>query len=407
MRSPTPIHAPMATSGKDPVVFLLGTTASGKTSLSIELCQRYGLEVVNCDSMQIWSGIDTLSAAPTPEERAGAPHHLFDILSCQDRHSLETWSVRQWEKEVETVVKAIRSRGHVPLFVGGTFYYAAYLISAGDADSVEASQSFSGDKRKGARDTHRGIRDTAPFPLHVLVLDADTYGTDVQCLGPLQAIGLKELLPAWVQCNSDINAALAAGLTTLSEGERESDRQTLRSLWCRMVSDVLADHVPYTSLSIKGAEGVPPIVSEAGYREAQMGTQAVVAGTLRYAKSQRKWAKRLARMVPSECVTSLSIAEGERERGMEAVRAFLATPPALMQAPPLTRVTCDSSAVTCECGLVVPKVNLDAHKQGRKHRLVMARDQKRARDMEQKELARLRGIEAQKQRERETAGEGA
>lgn len=58
-------------------VVIVGTTAVGKTRLSIDLAERLGGEVVNCDSMQVYAGLDTGTAKVTPEEARGIPHHLL------------------------------------------------------------------------------------------------------------------------------------------------------------------------------------------------------------------------------------------------------------------------------------------------------------------------------------------
>lgn len=70
------------------LVALVGPTAAGKTSASLELAARLGLEVVNADSRQIYRGMDIGTAKPTFTERASLPHHLFDIADPADTYSL-------------------------------------------------------------------------------------------------------------------------------------------------------------------------------------------------------------------------------------------------------------------------------------------------------------------------------
>ncbi|MFN8644807.1 MAG: isopentenyl transferase family protein, partial [Candidatus Binatia bacterium] len=62
------------------VIALVGPTGSGKTRLALELAARLGAEIVNCDSRQIYRGLDIGSAKPSPAERAACPHHLFDVV---------------------------------------------------------------------------------------------------------------------------------------------------------------------------------------------------------------------------------------------------------------------------------------------------------------------------------------
>ena len=66
--------------GKIKIAAITGPTASGKTALAIKLAQRLNGEIISCDSMQIYKGMDIGTAKPTAEELAAAPHHLIDIL---------------------------------------------------------------------------------------------------------------------------------------------------------------------------------------------------------------------------------------------------------------------------------------------------------------------------------------
>ena len=61
------------------ILAIVGPTASGKTALSVELALRLGGEVISCDSMQVYRGMDIGTAKPTVEERCGVVHHLFDV----------------------------------------------------------------------------------------------------------------------------------------------------------------------------------------------------------------------------------------------------------------------------------------------------------------------------------------
>ena len=71
----------MDASYKHPVVAVVGTTATGKTALGVELAKHFSGEVISCDSMQIYKGLDIGTAKVTPEETCGIPHHGVDILT--------------------------------------------------------------------------------------------------------------------------------------------------------------------------------------------------------------------------------------------------------------------------------------------------------------------------------------
>lgn len=97
---------------------IVGATASGKTALSLELARRLGAEILCCDSMQIYRGMDIGTAKPTPQERAAVPHHLFDLVTPDRQYSAADYA----EDALRTVLK-LTARGVLPLFCGGTGLY--------------------------------------------------------------------------------------------------------------------------------------------------------------------------------------------------------------------------------------------------------------------------------------------
>lgn len=99
-------------------ISIMGPTASGKTSLGIELAKSIGGEIISVDSALIYKGMNIGTAKPTIEEQQGVPHHLIDILDPS-----ESYSVADFRKDSLKLVEEIVSRGHVPIFVGGTMLY--------------------------------------------------------------------------------------------------------------------------------------------------------------------------------------------------------------------------------------------------------------------------------------------
>ena len=105
------------------VIAIGGPTASGKTSLAIEVAQRVGGEIVSCDSMQVYRLLDVGTAKPTAEERAAVPHHLIDFLPPEQRYS-----VAEYVRDARAVIADIQSRGRVPVICGGTGLYMRSLL---------------------------------------------------------------------------------------------------------------------------------------------------------------------------------------------------------------------------------------------------------------------------------------
>ena len=109
-----------------PIILILGPTAGGKTSLSIELANRIedGGECIIADSMQVYTGMDIGTAKPTAEEQSQAVHHLIDIADPRD----DGFTVETWLTQANDIIEDIRSRGKWPIVVGGTNLYVQSLL---------------------------------------------------------------------------------------------------------------------------------------------------------------------------------------------------------------------------------------------------------------------------------------
>ena len=100
------------------VIVITGPTAVGKTKLSIELAKRYNGEIINADAVQVYKGLDIGSAKVTEEEKAGIPHHLFDIKEVD-----EEYTIYHYQKDCRKLIKEVQGRGKTPILVGGTGLY--------------------------------------------------------------------------------------------------------------------------------------------------------------------------------------------------------------------------------------------------------------------------------------------
>ena len=116
---------------------ITGPTASGKTALSLGLCEHYSAEIISCDSMQIYKGMDIGTAKATAEERARVPHHLIDFLSPTESYNVETY-----RSEAIDCVRDIFSRGKMPIFVGGTGLYIDSVSRGGAQDAPESDPEY-------------------------------------------------------------------------------------------------------------------------------------------------------------------------------------------------------------------------------------------------------------------------
>lgn len=116
---------------------VVGCTASGKTALAIELAKRLGGEIISCDSMQIYRGMDIGTAKPTAIERACVPHHLIDI-----RSPLESYSCADFVSDAESAIADISSRGRLPILCGGTGLYLDRLLRGGSSEAAACDEEL-------------------------------------------------------------------------------------------------------------------------------------------------------------------------------------------------------------------------------------------------------------------------
>jgi tRNA dimethylallyltransferase len=106
-----------------PIVAVVGATAAGKTSLSLDLAQALDGEVVNTDAMQLYRGMDIGTAKLPVPERRGVPHHLLDLLDVT-----EPASVAEFQGLARGVVADVRGRGRTPVLVGGSALYTRAVL---------------------------------------------------------------------------------------------------------------------------------------------------------------------------------------------------------------------------------------------------------------------------------------
>ena len=116
---------------KTNIIAVVGPTASGKSALAVEVAKLFGGEILSCDSMQVYRGMDIGTAKVTEEEKQGVPHHLIDIAD-----PTENFSCADYAKDAKKVIGEVSSRGKIPVFCGGT---GLYLESAVKIDSFSAA----------------------------------------------------------------------------------------------------------------------------------------------------------------------------------------------------------------------------------------------------------------------------
>ncbi len=119
------------------MLILAGTTAVGKTDVSIPLAESLKGEIVNADSRQIFRELEIGTAKPTAEQRARVPHHFVDEKSLRDR-----WTAGDFGREARQRIDEILERGHTPVVVGGSMLYLRALTDGFYTDDEESSTDY-------------------------------------------------------------------------------------------------------------------------------------------------------------------------------------------------------------------------------------------------------------------------
>ena len=122
---------------KEKLIILAGPTASGKTSVSIDLAKRMNGEIISADSMQVYKYMDVGTAKISGGEMCGIKHHLIDVLDPK-----EDFNIVKFQNMVKIAIKEITKRGHLPIIVGGTGFYIQSIIYDIDFDNEEDNTSI-------------------------------------------------------------------------------------------------------------------------------------------------------------------------------------------------------------------------------------------------------------------------
>ncbi len=276
-------------------LLIMGPTASGKSALALALAERLGGEIVNADSMQVYAGLRVLTARPSPEDEARAPHHLYGHVDPAERYS-----VGRWLSEALTAIADVSARGKTPILVGGTgLYFTALTRGLAEIPAVDPEI---------ADDLAQRLQRDGSAALHAVLASRDPAAAariqpaDAQRI--LRALGVVETtgapLSSW---QAETKPALAPGAWRGLVIDPGANRAMLREAIARRVDAMLAAgaleevralaarNLP-RDLPAMNALGVPQLLEHLeGRADLASARTALVTQTGQYAKRQETWAR--------------------------------------------------------------------------------------------------------------------
>ncbi len=279
-----------------PLVFIVGPTASGKSSLAEALAQRFPLELISMDSAQVYRGMDIGTAKPDARSRERVPHHLIDILDPAERYS-----AARFAQDARELIREIQGRGHVPALVGGTFLYMRALLE-GLHDMPPA------DARLRREIEARAERSGWP------ALHAELAGLDPEAAGQIHPNDAQR-----IQRALEVLRLSGAGRSTAWRGERSqpwsgpvlklailpSQRQALREMIAQRFEQMMAQGFLDEVRALYARPDLDPqlpSIRSVGYRqlwdyldrrcELDDAVERGIIATRQYAKRQMTWLRR-------------------------------------------------------------------------------------------------------------------
>ena len=278
------------------VLCVVGPTATGKTKMGVLLAKQYGGEVVSVDSMQIYRGMTIGTAAPTPEEMEGVPHHMIAVAD-----PAEQWSAARYAQEASAVIDDILARGKLPVLVGGTGLWL---------DAVVKGHGFAGGHAGGeVRKTLQerlGAEGIGPLLEELRQVDPEA----AKRLHPADEKRILRALEVYLETGKTITAHnaetcdLPPRYDAVWIGLRFADREDMKALIDRRV-DKMAEEGLVEEVRALLASGLPrdaTSLQAIGYKEflgvlegAATETEALAEVKLRsrqYAKRQLTWLRR-------------------------------------------------------------------------------------------------------------------
>ena len=126
----------LTNSPQEKVVVILGATSTGKSSLALDLAEKFDTEIISADSMAVYKNFNVGTAKPTQAELERVPHHLINILDAEEK-----FSVGEFVKRARPIITELNLRGKIPIVAGGTGLYIQALVEGYELQGIIKSSS--------------------------------------------------------------------------------------------------------------------------------------------------------------------------------------------------------------------------------------------------------------------------
>jgi len=276
-----------------PLIVILGPTAVGKTSLSLDLASRFAGEIVGADSRQLYRGMDIGTAKPSAQEQAQVPHHLVDIQPPDRQMALATY-----QQMAFSVIDGIHLRGRVPFLVGGSALYLRAVVEGLKIPEVAPNPALRVELEKFAQDNGREALHTrlrASDPEAAAQIHPNNLRRVVRALEIVQTTGRRK---------SELEAAALPPYRILKIG-LDLSRPLLHERIDRRVHDMVEAGLveEMESLLAAGYSHDLPALSSLGYQEIaahlrgeltlQAAVERIQIETHRFVRHQYTWFRRI------------------------------------------------------------------------------------------------------------------
>lgn len=279
-----------------PLIIICGATATGKSSLAINLALEIGAEIINADSMQLYRGMDIGTAKVSPEERRGVPHHLLDILDIR-----ESASVAYYQELAREKISEIWARGNPAVIVGGTGLYIKSIVDEMNFPDTDPSIRARLEKEAelfGAAAMFTRLQEEDPEAASTI--DSANTRRVIRALEVIETTGK----PYSANLPEDVSTrypdALHVGLEVARESLAPRIQRRVDLMWEQgFVSEVrsLISHGLLEGATAQKAIGYSQIIAFLnGEIDEQAARELTVTATRQYVRRQETWFKRDSRI---------------------------------------------------------------------------------------------------------------